>query len=349
MKQNILLMAALTLASMGFARAEVPELKNGSWITVGDITKVSTTERDLAPALQFEYMVGKKTLGMLAYSLEGGLKDAKSLSFSIQGDHPHTAAVMLDEDGGGHWIALFAVPKTGWQKVTLGLADFTLGTGDNDPKDPNGKLDSGKIKSVALVDLDTFLGNDVNAATALFFPDLKPGPHSFYLKDVAFSEAAPAPTLLDGVGRPQAGWLAVGGVALKNVSGSPLGMPALEARYKSGGGRIGGMMRSLSLHALAGKSALTLTVASKLATTLRLQLEDDRGAKWDATLDVPGDNAKKTFRLRLADWEPSQDSKEPEAKFDLARIKQINLVDATGLASPETLENVLYLAGLDAK
>ena len=349
MKRTTILAAAIALALGTVARAEVPDVKSTDWLAMGDITKVSPVDKEGEKSLLFEYVVGKKTMGLFACPLSGGLKDAKALSFSIQSDHAHTAAVTLDEEGGGHWVAVFAVPKSGWQKVTLGLGDFSLATGDNDPKDANAKLDPEKIKALALVDLDTFLAGDINAATALFFPDLKTGPHSFSIKDLTFSETAPAATLLDGVGRPQAGWLAVGGVALKNVGGSPLGMPALEAKYKSGGGRIGGMMRSLAPKALAGKSALTLTVASKLATTLRLQLEDDRGAKWDVSLDVPGDSAKKTFRLRLADWEPSQDSKEPEATFDLARIKQINIVDATGLSATETLDNVLYLAGMDAK
>lgn len=344
------ILTALALSLAAGARADVPELKGSDWLAMGDITKVSPVEKDGEKSLLFEYTVGKKTPGFFAIPLApGGLKDAKALSFSIQSDHAHTAVVTFEEEGGGRWVALFAVPKTGWQKVALGLGDFTLAVGDADPKDADGKLDADRVKSIALADLDTFLAGDVNAATALFFPDLKTGPHSFSIKDLAFSEAAPTATLLDGVGRPQAGWLSVGGVALKNVGGSPLGTPALEARYKSGGGRIGGMMRSLPYRALAGKSALTLTVASKLATTLRLQLEDDRGAKWDVALDVPGESAKKSFRLRLADWTPSQDSKEPEAKFDPARIKQINLVDATGLATTETLENVVYLAGLEAK
>ena len=349
MKRIFLALALASISASSQAQTPATAVKVGEWTAVGEIAKVSASENAGRKSVRFEYTVDKRFHGLLALPIDGGLQQSTGLELTVTADGNRTVAAMLDEAGGGRWTAIFSAPKDARQKVQLSLSDFFLNQGENDPKDANGKLDADKIQSVVVVDVDTFLGEEQNATSALFFPDYKTGPRALTLEGFRFTSAPLKPTLLDGVGRPQAGWLPVGGTTVKNVAESPLGGPALEARYKSGAARIGGMIRPIPLHALAGKSALTIALASETATTVRLQLEDDRGAKWDTAIELAGGSVKKIVRLRLADWQPSQDSKEPDAKMDLARIKQITLADITGLASPKQIENVVWVASLKAE
>jgi hypothetical protein len=338
MKPLFLLLTTLALAE------SLPTAEPSDWMMAGDVKK----SIPVAGELRFDYKVDPAEFGAITLPLPGGFKDANVARFEVRTDGPRTLAVALDEKEGGRWIALVATPKNDWQKVELSAADFALSTGDNEPKDPNGKLDLPKVQSLSVLDMDTLFVRDKSPVAQIFFPDAIAGPRILTLREVSFSASAPAAPGLDGLGRPQAGWLPVGGLRVKRTATSPLGGAALEATYRSGANRVGGMMRPLPPRALASKTALTLSLASEKAATFRLQLEDDRGAKWDIPISVPGEKKKKAVRLALADWTPSQDTKDPDAKFDVARIKQLGLIDASGLAGAETTENTLWLSGLSA-
>lgn len=340
MKPLFFALAALAMAD------GIPTVEPGDWVVHGDVKKTIPESGEL----KFDYKVEPDTLGVIALPLAGGFGDAKTLKLEVKADGNRSVVLVLEEKQGGRWNALVALPKDGWQKIEVAESDFSLSVGADDPKDANNKLDLPKVQSFALFDLDGFFVKDKSPVAQLFFPDAIAGPRTLSIRNVKFSEAAPATVAgLDGLARPQASWLPVGGLRVKKVETSPLEGAALEAKYRSGAMRVGGLMRPLVPGALAGKKALMLNVASEKATSLRLQLEDDRGAKWDVGIDVPGEKKKKTIRLALADWQASQDSKDPDAKMDLARIKQIALIDPSGLASETLSENTVWLSGLTAQ
>ncbi|MGC4047176.1 MAG: hypothetical protein QM758_25545 [Armatimonas sp.] len=340
MKPVLFALAALALAD------GVPTIEPGDWVVHGDVKK-SIPE---SGQLQFDYKVAPEDLSVILLPLAGGFGDAKTLKLEVKADGNRTVAVALEEKQGGRWTALVALPKDGWQKIELSESDFALSMGENDPKDPNNKLDLPKVQNLALFDMDGFFIKDKSPAAQLFFPDAIAGPRVLNVRNVAFSEAAPAaPAGLDGLARPQASWLPIGGLRIRKVETSPLEGVALEAKYRSGAMRVGGLMRPLVPGALVGKKALMLNVASEKSISLIVQLEDDRGAKWNVPIEVPGEKKKKSVRLALTDWQASQDSKDQDAKMDLARIKQISLIDPSGLASQTLSENTVWLSGLTAQ
>ncbi len=334
----------LLLTTLALAEGGLPTAEPGDWVVAGEVKK----SIPLSGELRFDYKIDPAELGAMMLPLPGGFKDARAARFEVKTDGPRTLAVTLEEKNGGRWLAVVATPKSDWQKVELSAADFSLSTGPGDPKDTSGKLELSSVQSLGLLDLDMLFVRDKSPVAQLFFPDAIAGPRFLTLREVNFSATAPAAPGLDGLTRPQASWLPVGGLRMKRVAMSPLDSPALEATYRSGATRVGGMIRPLPPKSLAMKTALTLSLASEKPATLRLQLEDDRGAKWDIPISVPGEKKKKTVRLALSDWNPSQDSKDPDARFDVARIKQIALIDASGLAGAETTENTLWLGGLSA-
>jgi hypothetical protein len=336
----------LGLAALAALTADgIPTVEPGDWVAYGDVKK----SIPMAGELRFDYKVDTDGLSVIMLPLAAGFDGAKSLKLELRTDATRTVAVAVEERQGGRWIAIVAMPKEGWQKIELSESDFSLSTGNDDPKDPNNKLDLPRISSLTLFDMDGFFIKDQSPVRQLFFPDAIAGPRTLTVREFGFSAAAPAPVGLDGLPRPQASWLPVGGLRVRRVETSPLDGPAVEAKYRSGAMRVGGMIRGLTPGALAGKKALQVNLASEKQTTLRFQLEDDRGAKWEVPIELAGEKKKKSVRLALTDWQPAQDTKDPDAKMDLARIKQIAIVDPRGLADSATSDNTVWLSGLKAE
>jgi hypothetical protein len=340
MKPIFLALAALALLPDG----GVPTIEPSDWMVFGDVKKSLPEPGEL----RFDYKLADDGPIFISLALGGGFGEAKSVKLELRTDGHRTVAIALEEKQGGRWMSIVALPKDGWQKIELAEADFSPATDKNDPQDPNGKLDLPKVQSLTLFDMDAFFIKDKSPVAQLLFPDAIAGPRTLSVRSAAFSPAAPAAPGLDGLARPQASWLPVGGLRVKRVESSPLDGPAIEAKYRTGAMRVGGLIRPLPPGALVGKKALLLNVASEKPARLRLQLEDDRGAKWDVPLDIPGEKKKKSVRLALSDWVPSQDSKDPDVKFDLARMKNLSLSDLNGLSSGAPTENTLWLGGLSA-
>lgn len=319
------------------------------WIGVGDVAKATVVSSPRA-ALQFEYAVDVRSLNMLALPLEAGkLAGAQKISFSIKPDTTTSMVVILQEQDGGRFSALLNVTKDTWQNATFSVADFVLGRDDGDPKDANGKLDLDKVNGVAFADVaQFFIRSAENPAIKAFFPSVTAGPRSFQLADVSVLGGAPLPYSLDGLARPQIGWIAVGDVAIKRVgSDCPLGVSALSVDFESGPGKLAGLMRMLPPSVLSGKTELSFMTALAKSTSLLFQLEDDRGGKFAITLDAPGGRAPKKLTVRLSELKPTDDSKQPT--LDPSRIKQLFIADISGITENTQQKNTLWFAGMEIK
>jgi hypothetical protein len=322
---------------------------DNGWLGLGEIAKVSRTPAP-APTLHFEYMVSKDNLGALVHPFEpGAFKGAQRFQLSIKTDTDTVLAVMIQEKGGGRFSAMASLPKNLWQSLELAPADFSLGRDKGDPVDSNGKLDIEQIESVSVIDLHAFFIRMAEEAGKALFPGVLAGPRELWLKEFSAS-AAPLPAAtLDGLNRPQMTWISVGGADLKRVNRalSPLKVPSLEVAYQVSAGTLGGIFQPLPAGALTGKTSLFLTLAVLKSATLLVQLEDDLGGKFNAQIEVPGVKVPSTKTLVLSELKPDNDSKRD--KLDLARVKQVLILDISGLTESVEQNNTLWLANLEAK
>jgi len=322
-------------------------MSDEGWVGLGDIAKVSRVSSP-RPALEFGYTVDKRNLNLLVHPFEPGvLAGAQQLRLTLKIDTDTAIAIIVEEKGGGRWTAVASIPKEVWQTIALAPSDFTLSRDSGDPVDPNGKLDLDKVSGVSLLDLHQFFVRAESQALQMFVP-VVPGPRTLWLSSFLADAKALPPNSLDGLVRPQLGWMAVGGLALKRATaGSPLPLPALEASYSVAATKVGGMLRPLPTGALTGKTSLSFTAAVLKSTTLLVQLEDELGGKANATVEVPGVRVPKKVTLALSDFKPSDDSKRD--KLDLSRVKQVLILDISGLTESVEQSNTLWLANLEAK
>lgn len=355
-----MMLAFISLGSILLGQLAAPQLTtpplvrhtfattDDGWLGVGEIAKVSRTAPP-QPTLHFEYMVSKTNLSALVRPLEPeALKGAQRVHFSLKTDTDTTLAIMLQEKGGGRFTAVASISKNLWQEIDLAPTDFSLGKDKNDPVDANGKLDMEKVESVTVVDLHVFFLKAEGPAASMFFPGIVMGPRELWMREFAITTTPLPVTTLDGLARPQIGWIGVGGLALQRpATGSPLPGRALEASYAVAPGKIAGLLRALPVGALAEKTSLNLTVAAQKSVNLMIQLEDDQEGKFNFMVEVPGLRAVRKLSLALSDFKPANESKRD--KIDLARVKQVLILDISGLLESVEQNNTLWLANLEAK
>lgn len=317
------------------------------WIALGDVAKASRVSQPRS-ALQLEYTVDKRSINLLVRQVDvGQLAGAQQLHFLVKCDTDTTLAFMVEEKGGGRWMAIATVSKGTWQEVELAPTDFSLGRDAGDPTDANGRLDLDKVSTLSLLDIHQFLVRVENPALQSLF-SVATGPRTLWLGEFSASVTPLPATTLDGLARPQLGWTGIAGVSLKRViAASPLQVPSLEATYSVAANKVGGLFRSFPTGALTGKTSLTLTAAVLKSTSLLVQIEDELGAKFNVMVEVPGVRVAKKIVLPFADFKPSDDSKRD--KIDLSRVKQVLILDISGLTESVEQTNTLWLANLEAK
>ncbi len=311
------------------------------------VTQQPENVKEGKAALQFDYSLEKGKLSALIVPTPGGVPvRVKSFRFWIKADYGTSLALVMEEQGGGRYVHMFAVPKDTWQRVEVSPAEFTLMQDKDSPLDPDGKLDLKIVQMIALGDINQLLIQNEMIAQLL---GIKAGPHTFYLDDFQVSEetlpAATAPegaVNLDAFVRPQLNWMATGGIKLSRAEDQPLGGPALQADYQQAQ-RITGLVKWLPQGKLAGMSQLTFQVAAKNPTTLLVQLEETSGGKYNAIVDVPGNAQVKEAKLAFADFKVADDSKDDNNRLDLEQVKQVLLLDLTGLMGLAEGDNTLWI------
>ncbi len=335
----------------------------------GDTSQISIT-RDAAnvkegrAAMRFDYQIGAGQINAaLAVGNAGAITSIKSFRFWIKADYATTLVMVLQEQGSGRYIAMFHAPKNQWQHVELALSDFVLSQEGDDPADPNGKLDMDLVEAAALADFSQLFAQSKNEELKKLL-GVKTGPHTFYLDDFWASDRILAPTpgvdakdttIIDAFTQPQLPWLAFGAVQLGRVTAKELeakGAPAsvrergMVAQYRQRAGLPIGLVRRIAVGSLRGMTALKLTAATEKPLTLLVQFEEKSGGKYHTTVDLPGDGKAMDIRLATALFEKSDDSNDNNTRLDLDQVKQIVIIDPTGLLAAGEGDNQLWLSDL---
>ena len=257
---------------------------------------------------------------------------------------PTTLALSVQEKGGGRWSAVVHCPATGWQEVRLDSADFQLSRDPGAPADPDNRFDLAAIEQLIVLDFAQVAVRAEGPLAGLF--PTTPGPRTLWLRDFT---VASHPADIDGLAAPQLGWVPLGGTTLAKVAqtDSPLGSPALKATLSVGPAKVAGLMRPLPEAILAGANGLRMKLAASDAVSLVVQIEDAAGGKFSTTVDVPGAKQPKTVDIDFDQLAKSSDSKTD--RLDRQRIRQVLILDASGLTDGTERTRTLWTAGWEAK
>lgn len=331
------------------------------WMPIGQTAKVVIYHDPAlgAPtvgALRFNYGINKGEFNALLLPAKyDSLKTAKAFKFSVKTDLDTLLAVTVQEEEGGRYLALVHAPKDAWQPVELSVGDFALAMDKDDPKDPNGKLDMEQVTAIVVADISQlFAQNEDPKLTGLF--DVKKGAHTLYFDDFSVTtEAIPPSTSsagddvrVDSFVHPQLAWFALGGPKLSRASGAPLAGAGLKAEYRQAEGKLAILSRTMMPWILTQAKTLTFDAASQHGAKLIVQVEETEGGKYNAVVDVPAGAKSTPFRLLFSEFKAADDSKDPNGKLDLGKVKNLLLIDVSGAVEKVDRENVLWLGNLMA-
>ena len=306
-------------------------------------------------SLDYSYKVGVGEVSVAALTVGAGkLAKMNSLHFWVQGDHTTTLMVTLQEKDGGRYGAIVRVPKNQWQEVQLSLSDFVPATEADAPKDPDGKLDADQIESIAVIDAESFIAQNQTFSDIL---GVSSGARNLYLSDVQFSETKVGNAYtsgsegyrIDTLGRPQQSWIGFGIGEMSVVKDSPFVGKWLKLEYHISGGHVAGVGHSIKADEMVGKKNLVFEAGCTRACQMIVQLEQINGAKFNATIDLPGKAESKAYSIPLSSMTISDDSPDKKAKFDPSQLKQIVLLDISGFTSGADGDTTLYLTPITVK
>lgn len=335
----------------------------------GDTAQVSITHdaanvKEGRAAMRFDYQIGAGQLNAaVAIGAAGAVANIKSFRFWVKADYDTTLVMVLQEQDSGRYTAIFHAPKNQWQHVELALSDFVLSQEPNDPEDPNGKLDMDLVSAAALGDFNQLFAQskDENLKKLL---GVKTGPHAFYVDDFwASDQILPATpgvdakdtAIIDAFTEPQLAWLTFGEAQIGRVTAQELeakGAPAsvrergMVAQYRQKAGVPFGLVRRVPVGSLRGMTALKLSAATEKPLTLLVQFEEKSGGKYHTTVDLPGDGKVADIRLATMLFEKSDDSKDNNNRLDMDQVKQIVILDPTGLLGAGEGDNQFWLSNL---
>lgn len=368
MKRSRVLAVAALAALSAAAHAQQPtapapilsqsfDKGTAGWTAVGASARLDTTSDAKRvrtpgkPCLQFDYEVNQQSLNVLMLPVAAGAwAKAGSVSFALRADTDTAVLLTIQEEGGGRWSAVVVAKKDAWQNVVLGVGDFILSHDNDAPADANGKLDLDRIQAVSVLDVATFFIRIESADFKALVP-VSAGPRQLLLADFQVGATPPsggAAFRIDGLNRPQIGWMALGGPGIARAAAkNPTDGPALEARYTNQPKKLVAFVRAVPSTILATATALNLTLAAEQATTLMVQFEDDAGGKFSARVELEGGKVSKKVTLPLADFQPEGDSK--TQTLDRKRVKQIFLGDIRGFLVDTPQPQTLWIGAIEAK
>ncbi|RYX82415.1 hypothetical protein EON83_19575 [bacterium] len=358
---------------IGSALAQPPQLPEplweqnfendgGTWIAMGETAKTSIERipdnvKEGAGSLRFDYQIANGEGNILISPLAPrSLDTLATMSFWIKCNQNASFIFALQEQGGGRFGTAFSVIKDQWQKVIITPEELSLQIGKNDPKDADGKLNTEKIEGVALVDFGQFFAQmATNAQNPLAKAlDFKAGTRTVFLDGLKFSSKPPSPPLadaafLDKFKQPQLAWIGVGDVALKTYRTEDPPSDELQADYTQTAGHAVAFAKLLPANALTGKEDLWFNILSKQPATIVVQLEEQNGGKYNMVFPVSAGTTPVLKTLTFADFKPSDDSKDDNHQLDLNQVKQILILDASGILGAGAGANTLRIGPLSVK
>jgi len=348
----------LSLVGLGLLPSQTPEplLKSdfktseSGWVAYGKTAKVS-----LASGLKFDYAIQKGELNALVLPAEpDSLTKAKSFRFRVKADANTFIAVGLQEVDGGRYVATFLVPKDTWQTVELSPLDFGLSQEPNDPKDPDGKLDLDRVNGIAIADIGQlfYQSGDRQILNLL---DVTPGAHSLVIDDFSVgTDSVPASAWksgsdvrIDTFVHPQIAWVALGGVNLSLGSNPQVEGRGLKCAYKQAPATMAALSRSVAAGLLDGAKSISMPFATTQAAKLVVQVEQTDGGKFNMPVDL-AENSSRQVSLNLAEFKTAEDSKNPAAKMQPEKIKNLSIVDTTGMLGGPVHDNTLWIGPIRA-
>ncbi len=276
----------------------------------------------------------------------------KSVHFWIKPDHSTSMLFIASQKGGSRYQTSFTCIANKWQEVSIALSDLTMSQDEDNPKDASGTIDPNKIEGIGLIDSDCYL--------AQVFGDNPPpitlplGSHELLINSFTIDETLMPPIqpptetnkVFASTLRPQVDWMVLGDIAVQKVTEKPLIGSGIKATYLQQKNKVAALIKPLGPGVLAGATGLHLSIGSKLPTTIIVEVEETDGGKYNTTISLNGNSEMKDFNLKFADFVVSQDSKDKNDKLDLPLVKQIMLIDMTGLGEIQDMENNLWLANV---
>jgi hypothetical protein len=336
------------------------EEKDGGWQAVGTSGKLSITHdpvhvKEGKGALQYDYKVAKGEMSTLYLPTpDGALAKAKAIRFWLMTDYAAPLYIVLQEHDGGRYVSLISTPKYKWQQVELAPSDFTLSEDNNDPPDPNNRLDMDKVESIGIVDLGQFLAQADEGLSKLFV--IQKGDRALYLDDFRISEetlpnafsAVNMDVKIDTLVRPQLSWLGVGDTKLTQATGKPLEGKSLQLDYHQAPGQISAIMHRIPRGKFAGTTRITFNAASTKPVRLLVQVEEKGGGKYNSIVEIRGARAAQEVVVNFADMKAADDSKDTNDHLDIDQIVQIVFIDLTGQLDSTDVDNTLWINDLRA-
>ncbi len=332
----------------------------GGWTSLGQTGKLSIS-RDMLTgnsigSLKFEYAITKGQMdAIVLQTAYAPLGKMKSLRFWVRPDHDTTFGVFLQELEGGRYVATASARKDAWQLVELNPNDFILTDGPDDPTDPNGKLDLSLVAGIGLGDFKQIFAQGGDELVALF--GVKMGPHTFYLSDFQAAESSlpdswaksETEAKIDTLERPQSAWVCAGQAGVTLVRDGPIVGKALRMDYSVSPKSIAAMFRGMVPGTLGGMAHIEFSLATTAPCNLLVQLEERGGGKYNALVPSLGLSAAKRIVIPFSEFEKAGDSNDSNDKLDLAEVKQILILDISGLQDGKQQANTLWLGPVVAR
>jgi hypothetical protein len=302
-------------------------------------------------SMVFTYVASKGSLPVLFFEV-GDVTEMKAVDVWFKTDASTAIIVALGErdeqvDGksqkGESYNTIVTTKGHEWTHATIPLEDFQLDTNDGNPR-RNGKLDTNKIGSFAMVDiLSVFVAGDENLT--YIFGDHS-GTQRICIDDFQLAPAFVAKravlaanrTPIDMFNRNYISWVPSKGVDLKQsiMPGTASGF-GLHLDYERAAGKFNAMFRPIEIGAFANAKSMDFQVSSSQEIQLIVGIEETDGGKWNMILSIPGGNAASKQAVVFAEMKPADDTKDSDGKLSPEKIKLITFADATPDAGKASL------------
>jgi len=125
-----------------------------TWFTLGgaDLKRDVTHKVLEADAMQMEYQQLDDRLILVSHPMTSGdFTGAHSLAFEIASDKPAQIAISIEEESGARYDSDVRVPG-GNKALHMDIPLNMFEASDNGPRDPDGKLDLDRLRSITLLD-----------------------------------------------------------------------------------------------------------------------------------------------------------------------------------------------------